>query len=117
MPSPRCTSHMLSVAEFTPMLKYMRAYYRRTLNDETKVSLAMVKLMEELDIKHECCRNMALNTDTRYDFISRRDAYDSSESAEKVETTGFVVKKKDDPAHHIDSEASEMDNMDITEKR
>jgi DNA-directed RNA polymerase subunit N (RpoN/RPB10) len=76
MPSPRCTSHMLSVGEFVPLIKYMRQYYRVKFdNDEQKVSEALVKIMEWLEIKHECCRNMILNMDTRYDFVSRRDAY------------------------------------------
>ena len=81
MPSPRCTSHMRSVGEYIPLLKFLRLKFREEMKDkkaeerEANVSARLVEVMDMLEIKHECCRNMILNGDTRFDFIARRDAY------------------------------------------
>lgn len=78
MPSPRCTSHGLSVGEYTPRFVWYRAYYRKKYGgDEEKVAAELVAMCNAYNIIGPCCRNALLNVETLESFIARSTTYDT----------------------------------------
>ena len=60
MPSPRCTSHMISVGEHQPLINDMRAHYAKKYKNPEEAAKALARFMDLLGIKYPCCRNYLL---------------------------------------------------------